>query len=575
MLTAPLQSWNNPTRAHRFEDEWLTKVLQHFPQVTPDVLEAFREKCVQYLSQALVQNHLVSEEPLGQTVEAVFHVGYVNHRSGQIDKNVFNLFNERLCRRYLFVPLRTIAGQIEIATANPMDRAMLADIEMACGMRPVPFFCIPERVECLIWQFYNPKGAMQDLLLRFDRHQAVEVVSTFEHVGPAPEGRAPVVQLLDAIIEKAVRMKASDIHIEHDETSSLVRYRIDGSLRNIRLLPQNVAKGSLVSRIKIMADLDITVHHRPQDGRAKIRVGADDIGLRVSTLPTKYGEKAVIRILDRRAAEVPFERLGFNPKLAARIEALLKLSQGLLLVTGPTGSGKTTSLYSMLNKVKSDRTNIVTIEDPIEYRLEGINQVQVNDRQGLGFANVLRSVLRQDPDVIMVGEIRDRETADVAFQAAMTGHFVFTTVHANDTISSFSRLVDMGVERYKIGPGLLAVTAQRLVRRLCSACKKPVTAADVDCGLVAFIKSQGFDTTEYFRPTGCRDCGFTGYSGRLALLEFLEVRQQLRDQISTGVDEAALRESAIRSGLLATLTQDALWHLTRGETSVAEIAPYI
>jgi len=561
--------------AHAFEDEWLLKALQHFPLVTAIVAD-LRDKRVPFLAQALVERQIVGEDTLAQAVETAYRIRYVNRLNDQISKDVFALFNERLCRRYMFVPLRSHNDTIEIATANPLNKGMLNEIEMATGRKPVAYYGIPERIECLIWQFYNPAGMVQELLARFDKHEKIRVVgdnlpASFK---AAPENRAPVVQLLDAIIEKAVRMQASDIHIEHDETSSLVRYRVDGTMRHIRLLPQILAKGPLVSRIKIMAELDITMHHRPQDGRAKIRVGSCEVGLRVSILPTKFGEKAVIRILDSKAAEVPFERLGFNPKLAARLENLLKMQQGIILVTGPTGSGKTTTLYSMLNKIKSGHTNIVTIEDPVEYRLEGINQVQVNEKQGLSFPGVLRSVLRQDPDVIMVGEIRDRETADVSFQAALTGHLVFTTVHTNDTISTLSRLVDMGVERFKIGPGLLVVTAQRLARRLCDRCKKPVTAQEADASIIAFMRSHGLPPI-YNKPVGCEDCDWTGYKGRLALLEFLEMNQALRDLIGSGADEASIRESALKSGCLMPLTSDALWHLANGDTSVAEAACYI
>jgi Tfp pilus assembly pilus retraction ATPase PilT/CheY-like chemotaxis protein len=323
-----------------------------------------------------------------------------------------------------------------------------------------------------------------------------------------------------------------------------------------------------------MSDLDVSDHMRPQDGRTKIRIGGAEVGLRVSTLPTSYGEKVVIRILDQRVAEVPLEKLGFAPEVSAVIKTALSASQGMLLITGPTGSGKTTTLYSMLDKARHEGTNIVTVEDPIEYKLTGINQVQVNERQGLTFASVLRSVLRQDPDIIMVGEIRDRETADIAFQAAMTGHLVFSTLHTNDTVSTIARLSDMGVDRFKISPSLLAITAQRLVRKLCPVCAERVPAGELDKAVLGAMTAYGLDPVAY-RARGCRSCDNSGYEGRTALVEILNMTPHLKELISSGARAAEISRAALESSALRTITNDALWHLSKGHTDLKEIAQHL
>jgi type IV pilus assembly protein PilB len=389
-----------------------------------------------------------------------------------------------------------------------------------------------------------------------------------------PDVRAPVIKLVNSLLTKAILSHASDLHIEQSERGTEIRFRIDGALRNVMTLPRNIGAGPLISRIKVMGNLDVADRLRPQDGRARIRVSGNDIGLRISTLPTQFGEKVVIRLLDPRAAQKTLIDMGFGSSNVARLETLLNLSQGVIVVTGPTGSGKTTTLYSLLNKLKSPDINIMTVEDPIEYRLEGINQVQVNDKQGMSFATVLRSVLRQDPDAILVGEMRDAETASIAFQAALTGHLVLTTLHTNDALSAISRLVDMGVERFKISPALLAITAQRLVRRLCPACRIPLPINEIPLAVIQKMSRFKLEPI-LFRAGGCASCGFSGYVGRLALMEFLNVGRDLRDRISSGAEAASLRTLAETKGDLKTLLEDSLWHLSRGDTSLDEIAPHV
>ncbi|MCX5784448.1 MAG: ATPase, T2SS/T4P/T4SS family [Elusimicrobia bacterium] len=412
-----------------------------------------------------------------------------------------------------------------------------------------------------------------ELLAKVEAPEEIEVLGEAAAEEDSKVG-TPVIMLVNSIISQAHRQKSSDIHIEHEEKISHVRVRIDGVLKNIMSIPKHIAAGPLVARIKIMAELDISNHMRPQDGRAKLKISGVEVGLRVSTLPTSYGEKVVMRILDQRAAEVPFEKLGFAAEISRAFEKCIEAPQGIILVTGPTGSGKTTTLYSVLNKCRSEGTNITTVEDPIEYKLQGINQVQVNEKQGLNFAAVLRSVLRQDPDIIMVGEIRDHETADIAFQAAMTGHLVFSTLHTNDTVSTISRLVDMGVERFKISPGLLAITAQRLVRKLCPACKAEVPRDLSDPAILAALREHGYPE-KYYVSKGCKECGNEGHAGRTSIVELLLITDAIKTVINSGAQGAEITRIALDSGNLRTMTRDALWHLAEGVTSLGEISPYL
>ncbi|OGR76260.1 MAG: hypothetical protein A2X40_11805, partial [Elusimicrobia bacterium GWC2_65_9] len=383
---------------------------------------------------------------------------------------------------------------------------------------------------------------------------------------------APVIRLANQLISQAVRMKASDIHIEHEERVTIVRYRVDGDLRSIMKVPKHLGEGPLVSRIKIMANLDVADRRRPQDGRAKLKVGSEEIGLRVSTMPTSFGEKVVLRILDNRQAEVPLEALGFRPEIMSRLVRLSQSNQGILLVTGPTGSGKTTTLYSLLHRLKSEDINIVTVEDPIEYRLDGINQIQVNEKAAMTFASVLRSVLRQDPDVVLVGEIRDHETADIAFQAALTGHLVFSTLHTNDAVASVERLLDMGVERFKMGPALIGVCSQRLVRRICPDCREEIS---VDAACAELFAQAGLPRRR-FKGRGCENCAFTGLKGRIALCDLLDLSSPVaRDILSASAGDFNLREEALKRDWLKPMAEDALWHLSEGHVTFEEAAPYL
>ncbi|OGS46275.1 MAG: hypothetical protein A2539_02795 [Elusimicrobia bacterium RIFOXYD2_FULL_34_15] len=562
---------------HIFGDEWLTDVVLKLPNITADLINELRDKQCTFLSEYLIESQKITAESLEKIVFETHNIPYFNPDKIVVEKLALSFIPEKVCRRHKLIPFRLKDEFIDVAMSNPLDFIAKNDVQAVTGRTPNPYYCLPSKVETLISEQFNPEIIIYDLLEKVDEKNEVEILksvptekdySTSEKIFP------PVIKLVNSLIANAVKMRASDIHIEHEEYNSIVRYRIDGFLKNIMKIPRNIATGPLVSRIKIMADLNLAEHFKPQDGRAKLLVNSIEIGLRVSVLPTAYGETVVVRLLNPKSAKVPFEELGFKQDIAARLTNILNSEQGVILNTGPTGSGKTTSLYSMLNMIKKENTNIITIEDPIEYRLEGVNQVQVNEKQGLTFATILRSVLRQDPDVILVGEIRDQETADITFQTALTGHLVFSTLHTNDTVSSITRLSDMGVERYKIAPALLAITAQRLVRRLCPECKEPVPAKRNNSVLIEVLKRNNLPT-EYFKAVGCIKCDFSGYRGRLAILELLEVNQDIKNLIIAGEKEFSIRETAIRNNCLWAMDYDALWHLSQGDTSLDEISPYL
>jgi len=557
---------------HVFDDEWLIRAARTVPGVEA-CIEPIRSQRRRRLFDALVESGAATERALRDAILLTHDIRALA-ADAAVDKPAAALLNERICRRFRLAPVRLDGDRIEVAMENPLDLVALGDVQALTGRSPDAFHALPGQIDALIASAYSAEHVVDDLVARLDVEAPAEVVRE-EDAPPSQDAedvRAPVVRLVGSILAKAFHMKASDIHIEHEERSSFVRFRIDGNLKNIVTLPQSVGAGPVVARIKIMANLDIADRLRPQDGRAKLRVGGIELGLRVSTLPTNYGEKVVIRLLDKRAAEVPLEKLGMRPEIVARIDKMIHRTQGAMLVTGPTGSGKTTTLYSILNRRKAERTNIVTVEDPIEYKIEGINQVQVNEKQGLTFAAVLRSVLRQDPNVILVGEIRDRETAETALAAAQTGHMVLSTLHTNDAISTISRLADIGLERYKLAAGLNAITAQRLVRSLCRACRVP--AETIDPALAAAQRQRGLEPRHFTAP-GCALCSFTGFKGRTSLVEFLEVTDGVRRRIAAGDGESALREFALAEKSLSTMLDDALWHVAQGDTTLDEISAYV
>jgi len=476
---------------------------------------------------------------------------------------------EKLSLKYLkrvrALPIGRNNGSLVVAMADPADFNAIQGIEMATGLAVTPQLARERDVLEGLEAAYGSggdtvaEGADGDLEFVGDDEEDVDHLRDLA-------SEAPVIRLVNNVINRAVESRASDIHVEPFEQSLKIRYRIDGVLHDVESPPRRLM-AAIVSRIKIMAKLNIAERRLPQDGRIKLRLMGREIDLRVSTLPTLYGESVVLRILDRASIVVTLEHLGFPEDVLGRFESLITRPYGMILVTGPTGSGKTTTLYGALDKLNSPDKKIITIEDPVEYQLTGVNQIHVKSQIGLTFASGLRSIVRQDPDVIMVGEIRDFETAEIAIQAALTGHLVFSTLHTNDAAGAVTRLLEMGVEDYLLASSLLGVLAQRLVRKICEKCRRPVENPPA-----AWLEMVGAGQggVQILEGAGCDACTHTGYRGRNGIFEFLEVDETVRQLILKRSSSDIIRDAAVRAGM-RTLREDG-WRAVRdGVTTVPEI----
>ena len=477
------------------------------------------------------------------------------------------------CRNNRVLPLSKDSDTLTVATSNPMNAGPLQDLAAVYDIDVSPMV-VPGAVlsESIIRAFDRASSLAADLVDHLGDQPAFEVEASDLSDVPdliETEDEAPVIRLVNAVIYQAARDGASDIHLEPFEAGVSVRYRIDGLLAEVTRVPRS-AHPALVSRIKVMASLDIAEKRLPQDGGIRTRAAGRDLDLRVSTVPTAFGERVVLRLLDRGNALMGLSELELSPGNLATLKALLTRSNGIVLATGPTGSGKTTTLYAALSEMNSEERNIITIEDPVEYQLPGIGQMQVNPKIDLDFASGLRSTLRQDPDVIMVGEIRDAETARTAMQAAMTGHLVFSTLHTNDACSAITRLIDMDIEPYLVSSAVIAVMAQRLLRRLCPECSQPVGPARSGLAELGLGYMMGDNERLRIAGAGCENCRGTGYSGRLAIHELVVMTDELRGMTMKGSDAANLRRHVSEQGV-PSLRDDAVLKVRRGLTSSAEV----
>ena len=478
---------------------------------------------------------------------------------------------ERFARRFGILPLAISSSTLDIATSNPFDLDCDKTLAFATRRKVRMLLATPDRIAERIEEVYAPLDRVSRLVDQTSTEAPPAVVEAVDEIDSQIEEATvdrPVIKLVDHIVAEGIAAGASDIHLEAGETGIAVRYRIDGMLKEVMVLPKAVGI-PLVSRIKIMSQMDIADRLRPQGGRARVSINGARVDLRVSTLPASHGEKVVIRILDSRVALRSVESLGLDPLDGPRMQKLLDVREGLILVTGPTGSGKTTTLYAALRLLLQRGVNIITVEDPVEYRIPGIVQVQIHEKAGLTFASALRSVLRQDPDVVLIGEIRDRETAAIAIQASLTGHLVFATLHTNDACSSIIRLTDLGVDSVKLAGALKGVVAQRLIRRLCPSCKL-VANAGVPRRLLGSIPADAM----IYMPTGCAECGLTGYSGRVAATEVLVTTPEIERAIAANDSPDRLLAAARVSGTRS------LWacgcaHLLAGNTSAEELVRVI
>jgi general secretion pathway protein E/type IV pilus assembly protein PilB len=517
-----------------------------------------------------------TEEQAYQALAAVLRLRLVDLAKSQIEPAALDQFPAKLVHRYDVFPLDIDDnGSLMVATSNPLEMHALDAVSAATAKPVVPVVALPAELGKLIKSHFGVGAETIDgLMAQVADETGVEVLDDLEwdQSGDAQLAQeASVIRLVNEILTEAVEVRASDIHIEARETGMKIRYRIDGVLQTQPMPPEiNRFQSAIVSRLKIMARLNIAEKRIPQDGRIKLKVSGREIDLRLSIIPMLHGEGIVMRILDKDRMDFSLRGIGMDEDIYAQFGKLIKQPHGIILVTGPTGSGKTTTLYSALNEIKDDATKIITTEDPIEYQLDGINQIQVHAKVGLTFAASLRAILRHDPDVVLVGEIRDLETAENAIQASLTGHLVFSTLHTNDAASAFTRLGDMGVEPFLIGTTIEGVMAQRLVRRLCPHCKEkfePVLAEMPHDFPLQTIR-QG--KADIYRPVGCRECRHTGYSGRIALYELLTATEPIRLLASAGRTSHEIKEAARKAGMM-TLRENGWRKVVNGVTSVDEV----
>ncbi len=540
--------------------------------ITADELEAALKRQSEKrlrLGEALVDLGFVSDEQILPYIQRQLGVPAVRLREGLIDPAVVKLLPRPTADRLMALPLFKVRDQLSVAMAEPQNLEHVDELERVTRLKVRPVFAFRATLERMIGRCYEDGFEVDEVTADLDG-SAVElgddvVEVDLESVEAMVEG-SPIINLVNYLIVQAIRQKASDIHIEPARRHSIVRFRVDGQLREV-LKPRIDVHPAIVSRIKVMARLDIAEHRQPQDGRMHVVVEGRDIDLRVSTLPTVLGEKVVLRVLDRSRVNFNLDLLGFPAGVLTDVKQMLAKPYGLLLVTGPTGSGKTTTLYSALDLIKSVHRNIVTVEDPVEYQLELINQVQVGESAAMNFADALRSILRQDPDIIMVGEIRDSETAQVAVQAALTGHLVLSTLHTNDSAGAVTRLVDMGVASYKLASALVGVIAQRLVRTVCPDC---ATSYYPPAELLSAIHYEGDTRRQFIRGLGCPKCHDTGCKGRVGIYEVLRCTPALRELIVSTSDAQSIRNWHLSQGG-NTLLAEGIRLAEKGRTSLDEV----
>ena len=553
----------------QFLDEWLVPTVE--PLLPGDALAALRQEPAAApvsLWETVVQRKLIGDEQVLAALAARFRFPVAD--MSRIDSRVIQAVPEQLARRFTVVPVGQTDSYLEIATANPFDIDAEKMLAFATGREVRMLLASPARLKAKLDELYRTGEEIVSRLLAgisedMEVKELTEEDDDFTAASAEEASQRPIIRLVDMMLADGVVSRASDIHVEPIEGGVVVRYRIDGVLRQVMKIPRN-AGIPLISRIKIMSGLDIADRLRPQDGRARVSVNGEAVDLRVSTLPASLGEKVVIRILSQRATVLNLEALGMHKDEQEAVTRLLTNKEGIILVTGPTGSGKTTTLYSALRLVQNEGVNIVTVEDPVEYRLgQNIVQVQVHDKAGLTFASALRSILRQDPDVVLIGEIRDQETAQIALQASLTGHLVLSTLHTNDAPNAVTRLVDMGMETYKIASALRGVVAQRLMRRLCKACVQP-SEEPVPERMARFIPPG----TKLLRAVGCPDCAMTGYRGRFSIMEVLTMNADLERRIGQGATADQIADGARANGM-RSLFDSGLRHVLAGKSSLEEL----
>jgi len=533
------------------------------------------------LEDYLIETDMVKEEVVLETKAALWNVPFIDLNNYEIDPEVLELVPGNIARQYKFFPLFRIDGTLLIAMTDPKDVKAIDKVTQITQLEISPALSSKQAVAEAISRYYGQQQEMevkvsneelQDILEVIEAEEEREDVETSTQYLEKLAEEAPVVKMANMVLIQAIVEGASDVHFNPEEDQLRVRFRVDGMLRDSFHLPKNLQE-ALVSRIKILANLDIAEHRVPQDGQLRLRLkDGRVIDIRVSTLPSVNGENVVLRILDKNAALLQLENLGFEEDVFEVVNKLLSNAYGIILVTGPTGSGKTTTLYAALNRLSTIEKNVITLEDPIEYRIPVIRQSQVNYKAGMTFAKGLRAILRQDPDIVMVGEIRDSETANIAVQAALTGHLVLSTLHTNDASGAITRLEEMEIEPFLISTAVLGVQAQRLVRRICENCKEeyhPKFGIPKDV-LESFGLGTDVESLKFYRGRGCKQCKETGYRGRLSIMEVLPVTDRIRALILKSASADAIKEEAVAEGM-RTLMQDGMVKVLKGITTIDEV----
>ncbi|HEU4685087.1 MAG TPA: type II secretion system ATPase GspE [Nitrospira sp.] len=526
------------------------------------------------LGELLLRLRAIEENQLLQALALQFGLPWLPHlEMAQIEHEWIKKVPIHFARRYRILPIRAEEGAIVVATTDPLETAALDDLRLLLGMPVKPVLTSGMTLMGCLNRVYDeiasPTGAeevMEDIAASENLDQLAHHLDEPKDLLDATD-EAPIIRLVNSVLFQAVRQRASDIHFESFERGLVVRYRIDGVLYPVLTPPKNL-QSSIIARLKIMAGLNIAEKRLPQDGRFAIRTAGKDVDLRVSVLPTSHGERVVLRLLEKENRLLNLSEMGFSPDRLRTIQQLIHLTHGIILVTGPTGSGKTTTLYAALSEINAPDKNIITVEDPVEYQLLGIGQMQVNPKINLTFAAGLRSILRQDPDVIMIGEIRDKETAEIAIHASLTGHLVFSTLHTNDAASAATRLIDMGIEPFLVASSVVAVLAQRLIRKICPECKKPYQPDDEELIRLGIVPGKNRPT--FYRGAGCAACSQTGYRGRTGIHELLVIDDEIRRLIGSKADSNAIRQAAVAKGMVL-LKDEAADRVFQGGTTTEEV----
>ena len=523
------------------------------------------------LGQVLIEMEHISEEEMAFALAMQLKIPYIDLSDYSIRTEVLESIPLEVTRKFLCIPIALENKILNVAMADPLDLNIIKDLQFITGYSIQPSISTPSQIFDSLQKHYHPEKTLVEVATEFSSDEVMEFLPE-ESVQEEKETiddlqDSPFIKMVDLIIKNAIKRGASDVHIEAQENQVRVRNRIDGVLQDSIKLPK-WTQPIIISRIKVLGGMDISIKRLPQDGRIKVRSKNVSVDLRVSTLPTYYGEKAVIRILNKEETFLSLEQLGFDEKNRGILGNFIRQPQGMILITGPTGSGKTSTLYAFMSEIRSEEVNIITVEDPVEYELGGINQVQINEKVGLTFPFILRSILRQDPNVIMIGEIRDMETAEIALQSALTGHLVFSTLHTNDAPSAVTRLIDIGMPPYLIASSLLCIVAQRLVRKICPDCKEEYIP-DSDL-LVRLNLDKNELPFKFYRGSGCSTCGNIGFKGRTVIEEVMVMGHKVRELINASAPVDIIREAAMATGM-TSLGGNGLKKIEMGETTIDEV----